>query len=371
MAIVPWTLGGVFCDFHNGDVIPGFIDLMKDYKPPYCLYRTAFILCPVQKEETIPSTVTFREYEIETETRNKLVVKVINREDLAMKRNNLTEKDHSVALCLSSMFGSATQKVGRFIEFVEGQRLLGLRNLKIYGLFDPHPDVKKAAEFYQRTGFVDIIPWDLPVQPENNEPDTVRMSGYPPWKVTMLTKHRSSYPCVRYMAQKLAYNDCLYSFMDEYTALLFTDFDELVVPNNAQNISSFLAGLNPILKPPMTSSMVFSEVQFCPAEKFDPELNLTRSFNQYKGTETKDTTNVEKVLVYPHCVVQFGVHSVKKAAGHLCGRRWQPVDTSLAVNHHYRKGRTCPKGTTVHDTLKNIEQSLFQSLMYMKEKLKI
>ncbi len=109
-----------------------------------------------------------------------------------------------IGICMKTLYYFQTQQdVYNVIECMELQKIFGYSKIFLYGISNYSKEMKSVIEYYQKEGFVDVQPWNLPV-PSVNEANTFVS------KKSIFSFHDSPKPpSERNFAQVLAYYDCL------------------------------------------------------------------------------------------------------------------------------------------------------------------
>ena len=243
---------------------------------------------------------------------------------------NIPEK---LALCMRTLYSITSPYI--VIEFMEIQKELGVDKIFLYGIENVGSEVGRVLDYYVSTGYVQVIPWSLPVTNAANF-----------WQKGHIGIH----------GQRASNNDCLYRNMNKYKILLMHDLDEYFVPRRKNNLKSLVEYFEETYKsnqPP--AAFDFKNCYFCLEEDDISDSNprlLTmkkhvrddcmprelawtiKHHPELKHRETNRTV-VKKSLVYAHRVQEMGVHGVVKTLPGYKKQEWVPPET--ASMHHYKR----------------------------------
>lgn len=209
-------------------------------------------------------------------------------------------------------------------EIIEVNRLFGADKVVFYN-YSSGPQVTTYLQRMRREGVVDIVPWPLPML----------VDVWPP-----VQGHE---PQVHYFAQLAALNDCLYRNMFSARHIVFTDLDEVIVPQPPyNNWQSMLRDLRSKLTKPPAMFMfrnVFFWLEWPNDRKYAAikkviRLNLTTLLKTRRELEMQSYSQRSKCIVVPHNVVHMGVHDVNEYIDHQ--QMTVFVDPSYGLLHHYR-----------------------------------
>ncbi|KAG9328904.1 hypothetical protein JZ751_009377 [Albula glossodonta] len=225
-------------------------------------------------------------------------------------------------ICISTMYGNYDNLL-QVVQAMEMYRLLGVQRVAIYKN-SCSSDVQKALDYYEKKGFVEIIPWQV----------TSLMKVSAGWKKS---KHPGE---IQYYGQIPALNDCVYRYMyrTEYVAL--HDIDELILPLQVENWSQLLKQLEQ--EHSQGKSFMFENHVF-PTGVFDePENYRPKEWRDVQGVNVLEHVFEElnypgrynyKVIVKPRSVFEATVHGLLSAQYGSVN-----VDTSTAHIYHIRTG---------------------------------
>ena len=88
----------------------------------------------------------------------------IFREHLHRGDDSVLPPDYkTLAMCLPTFYNLQATMAGPIVEFMEINRQLGFEKVFVYDVMDSSPEIHQVLEYYQSTGFVEIVKWKLPV----------------------------------------------------------------------------------------------------------------------------------------------------------------------------------------------------------------
>jgi hypothetical protein len=127
------------------------------------------------------------------------------------------ESDGSFCVCVKPMlFPEDGEDISRdLIEWIELNKLFGAQKIVFY-TFAVNRRIQRVLDAYQRSGLVQVIPWELP-DPLPADADRLQMLF-------------QSNPWLKRRTEVVPYNHCLYSNMYSYRFVLPVDVDEIIVP---------------------------------------------------------------------------------------------------------------------------------------------
>ncbi len=214
-----------------------------------------------------------------------------------------TRERRDFSICVPPLFGQIP--ADRLVEFVELSRFIGADHLTFYD-FQTDERVKRVLNYYQDTGIVSIVPWDLPAVLEENM-----------W----------------YHGQMLSIQDCLYRNMYRTEFLAFNDIDEFIVPRQRAYWSEMVRDIYE--ETPDRCGMAFSSAIFGPGIPKPGQAKLGELFSM---TNTQRSPKIFKLrakcMVKPHFVFEQGIHHVSKPI--TADLVTALVPSEIAFVHHYR-----------------------------------
>ena len=216
---------------------------------------------------------------------------------------NEEAKKQDFAICVPPLFGYIPSTT--LIEFVELSKILGANHLIFYAHHIPR-EIQKVLHYYESTGAVTVIPWDLPIKDK----------------------------AVWYHGQLVAINDCLYRNMHRFTYLAFNDIDEFVVPHRHFNWSDMMAHLH---NKSDANSTLHSGYSFQSAF-FDPLIESSSRvlYDLESDLRTKSFSKVRtKVMVDAVKIYELGIHHISRPI--KVTQKPVYVEPEIAFLHHYRK----------------------------------
>lgn len=124
--------------------------------------------------------------------------------------NHRQEMTHNFTVCVTP-FSFEFNNAAQLVEMVEINKLFGADRFTFYD-YSIGPLVSKVLKSYSSEGLVEVLEWDVPVNVDTNPLDpTVEVE-------------------IHYFAQLVSLNDCLYRNMFKSKFVVFSDLDELIVP---------------------------------------------------------------------------------------------------------------------------------------------
>ena len=228
----------------------------------------------------------------------------------------------------------------RLIEFIEFQRVMNASHVMFYGTDNVSLEVKNVLNYYIKSKFVSIRPWNMPVQSSRKYSEGIEIRTY---------------------GQHSQMHDCIYRYMNEYKYIIFIDKDEFIVPHIdalrtyqdvMQHLKYLIAERVKKLKEEnkesvgmegeRISSFVISNAHFCTSQaqlaSLSSTLLLPKVLVRAKPDMFKGKT---KVIVNPRLVVTMAVHKVKIPLSVFMSQVLVPP--SVVLLHHYRwqHNQTC------------------------------
>jgi hypothetical protein len=245
-------------------------------------------------------------------------------------------------------------KPNELAEMIELNRLLGAQLITFYN-HTTGPAVNKVLQHYSKQGWVEVIPWRLPVIVDVWPPDPLIQ------------------PEIHYFAQLLALNDCLYRHMFSSRYVVFTDLDEFAIPRNTMTWTDMLAREFPC--PKERGAFLFPNCFFRRDWRDDEHatdavkrLQLVTQLKVNREDNVWPHFSRSKYMLQPRMIVQIGVHFVfefldRNVEGHC------EVPHSTAMLHHYRlwedeEGFEAPqvRDTTAHKYQASLVTSVTRTL---------
>ncbi len=318
----------VWCRFNKAIQVRAQINIYKEFVAPFGQWKTTKMTCavPISVQNLTNVGIYANNNHSNTEIQYIKLRKVGN---LCKKHSNST-----IGICMKTLFNYHTQQdVYSIIEYMELQKIFGYSKVFLYGMSNYSKEVKAVIEYYQKEGFVDFQPWNLPVPSVNKANTNID-------KKSIFSSHDSHKPAsVRNFAQILAHYDCLYRHMDEYSFLAYIDIDEFIIPSASIPLQSYLEYLSK--KHNRTASFKFDGYIFCDTvpEWFNDGGKLVRK------TDSKmylpHPPSQPKSIVIPKYVLDSHVHIVMDSVKGVT--REITIDTKEAKLYHFRKGHKCDR----------------------------
>ena len=278
-------------------------------------YSAYFILCPLINGSPIPDAVSVVIREIKTTTKvneeffmpsNRLMIHKNPRIS-----NRLSDKllEPEIAVCVKPLHYEYN-KVLKFIEFIEMNRILGVTHFVLYN-HTVGPDVDCVLQEYIDSGIITMLPWTLNMVSQKE----IRTEGL-----------------------FAALNDCLYRTMNRFKYVLMIDIDELIVPYRHPNLSSMLKTMSK-LNIHRTGGYSFRNAFFYSQWPDDRSISsrfgypLTTLLKTKRKSQLNMHKQRSKCIVIPENVVEMGNHFVWEF---LPTKLMVNVDPKVAILHHYR-----------------------------------
>ena len=231
-------------------------------------------------------------------------------------------------VCIETpLFGSIT--ISTVIEGIERNLALGAKWLTVY-VQQVSPSVMKVLKGYEEDGLLEIVEWNLSKQDIANS---------------------------HYYAESVCITDCLYRNMYRVKYLVFTDLDEIIVPQKHRNWGEMMLAIDR----KNISAFVFSHTAFVRPKKQDSQLDTFLATGKWT-CNNKDRISQEqlplyilhnyrsppypyfkgqvttrrKALVKPEYIRSMGIHSPHS-------KQLQLVSPDVGLLYHYRVPSLCQK----------------------------
>nr|XP_029136302.1 glycosyltransferase family 92 protein F13G3.3-like [Labrus bergylta] len=208
-------------------------------------------------------------------------------------------------VCISNLFGGINN-VLQFVQTLEMYRLLGVDRVVIYNT-SCGPELDLLLKSYNRTGFLEIVPW----------PIDLFLSPSWGWLYSV------SGGDVHYFGQLATLNECVYRSMDRSRYVLLNDIDEIIMPyqhNNLMSLMNTLQQQHPNTGVFLIENHIFPKTVFEPSKRFHlpkwdkvPGVNILEHI--YREDPDRTKYHPHKLIVQPRLVEQVSVHDVLKAFG--------------------------------------------------------
>jgi len=244
-------------------------------------------------------------------------------------QSSLQKAIHNFTVCIETpLFGS--KSMSRIIEGIERNLQFGADLITIYTQRQSDK-VMKALREYEDKGKLEVIEWNLP---------------------------QKGITFSHYFAESVLTSDCLYRHMYRSRFVVFTDLDEIIVPQTHRNWTSMLEAIDE----PEISSFVFSHTSFMKAPKpteiqksvlphwkCDSGSNLKQQAPVYTKHNyrtppypyhDKQVTLRTKVMVKPEYIIYMGIHDSKNV---VKGTKRLQVPKDVGLLYHYREPALCDK----------------------------
>ncbi|CAH1772384.1 unnamed protein product [Owenia fusiformis] len=219
--------------------------------------------------------------------------------------DNMPDTSHSVIICMKTLFGLINPS--RLIEFLEFSKILGVEKVVIYGVYDIGLDVRDVLDGYIKEGFITIIDWRLPFDPN----------------------------LTHFFGEKAAINDCLYRYGPQYKYMLFSDFDEYFIPRSHNTLYELFESIEDTFQNPYhpIGAFRFLQTRFC-IDSPEPSNDNTHLVTMSNTMRDDPSIIAAKCVVIPKNVVEMDVHTPRQQVSINHKRQIVPVD--MAQMHHYR-----------------------------------
>lgn len=155
------------------------------------------ITCPLDKVHHKPTSVSISSKPC-SRAENKLII---------IDNQPLSGIKKKFGVCTSYITFESRDFGIRFVEWVHMLRILGADKLHIYNRF-VHPDVYELLQFFEKSGFVEVLPFLEPREFKMGTTDTLQ--------INML-------------------NDCFYRNKNLYKYIVVQDTDEIILPVNEED----------------------------------------------------------------------------------------------------------------------------------------
>ncbi|XP_065822378.1 uncharacterized protein [Labrus bergylta] len=265
------------------------------------LFVTADIMCQ------IPQNCNATHVTLQTEPER---VKALDQLWLPIRNQKTTGNEEkklqfNFTVCISNLFGGINN-VLQFAQSLEMYRLLGVDRVVIYNT-SCGPELDLLLKSYNRTGFLEIVPW----------PIDLFLSPSWGWLYSL------SGGDVHYFGQLATLNECVYRSMDRSRYVLLNDIDEIIMPyqhNNLMSLMNTLQQQHPNTGVFLIENHIFPKTVFEPSKRFHlpkwdkvPGVNILEHI--YREDPDRTKYHPHKLIVQPRLVEQVSVHDVLKAFG--------------------------------------------------------
>ena len=219
-------------------------------------------------------------------------------------------------------------KVETIVEGIERNRAMGAQHITVY-VYRASSDVMKVLRDYETEGVLEIVDWKL-----------TREAA------------QGSY----YYAESVSIADCLYRNMYKAKLAVFTDLDEIIVPQQHKDWREMMGALH---KPGVATyqfqhSAILTDLSTphvhinwtCPGAKIIKQglpLYLTRTLRTppYPFAEWQAKKGLrQKMIVNPGRVVALGIHSKRSNVRKV--EDFIKVPPEIGLLYHYREISLCP-----------------------------
>lgn len=265
------------------------------------------------------------------------------------------KKKAMFGVCIeTSLFGRIT--VSNLIEGIERNIALGAQWLTVY-VQQITPSVRKALRDYEREGVLEVVEWRLSQRDAANS---------------------------HYYAESVITTDCLYRNMYKVKYLVFTDVDEIIVPQKHGNWSEMIRAIDQ----KNISTFLFSHTAFVRTKKQSTQLDTFLANWTCNGTNKdriskqplplyilhnyrsppypyfkEQMTTRRKVMVKPEYVRTMGIHDSHYLLNHT---HHELVSSDVGLLYHYRVPplcQKCEKVLTQDDRIQQLSPDLFTHIL--------
>lgn len=294
-------------------------------------YSAYFILCPLLKGSPVPEAVSviIRETKTNDEVNEEFLMPsnklIIHKNTKTMNGIINIPIEENIAVCVKPLHYEYN-KVFNLIEFIELNRILGVRHFILYN-HTVGPDVDCVLQEYIGSGIITMLSWNLNMKSQKE----IRTEGL-----------------------FAALNDCLYRTMNRFKYVLMIDIDEFIIPNKHRNLLSMLRSIS--INGHRTGAYSFQNSFFYSQWPDDRLISRSLGYNltTLLKTKRKSQLNIHKqrskCIVIPENVVEMGNHFVWEF---LPTKLMTNIDPKVALLHHYRVcefgGDDCIKANSVVD----------------------
>lgn len=288
-------------------------------------YGTATITCPISSRCLILTHVAI--------TAGGVSGRVTSFQPVR-NRDVPTSFPYEFTICISVMYDY--KNVLNLVQFMEMFRLLGAQRVVIYKT-NCDSETQKVLDYYERSGFVEIIPWTI----KNH----IKVSTG--WKIDISPGQ------LHYYGQIPALNDCVFRYMYQTRYLALQDLDELILPIKVKTWTE----LFPELENKYSSDVGFefenNQFPFSAKTHVDHDVE---TWNHVKGINIINyidrvpnipgTFNNYKIIVNPRLVQEATVHGLLKSAN---GKGTVRVDNAIARMYHFKDFTYSPNTDLIKD----------------------
>ncbi|XP_052438679.1 uncharacterized protein LOC127977706 [Carassius gibelio] len=288
-------------------------------------YGTATIMCPIESTCLTPTHVAITARGVSGNVTSFQPIR---------NRKTPTTFPYEFTICISAMYDYKT--VLNLVQSMEMFRLLGAQKVVIYKT-NCDSDTQKILDYYEKKGFVEIIPWTIKKH--------INVSRG--WEMN------KSPGQLHYFGQIPALNDCVYPYMYQSHYVALHDMDELILPLKVKTWTELL----PELEIEYSSDVGFEfENNHFPFEAKSHADYDQDSWNNIQGVNIlnyidrvpnlPNTFNNFKIIVNPRLVLKATVHGLLTSVN---GRPTVRVKNSIARMYHYKHFTYPPNTNLVSD----------------------
>ncbi|KAL0168660.1 hypothetical protein M9458_036882 [Cirrhinus mrigala] len=288
-------------------------------------YGTASITCPINSTCSSPTHVAIKARASLGRVTSFQPIKNINIP---------TTFPYEFTICISVMYDY--KSVLNLVQSMEMFRLLGAQRVVIYKT-NCNSDTQKILDYYEKRGFVEIIPWTI------KKHITVSHG----WK------RNESPGQLHYYGQIPALNDCVYRYMYQSRYLALHDMDELILPSKVKTWTELL----PELENRYGSNVGFEfENNLFP---FEAKAHMDHEQNKWKSVQgtnilkyidrlpnPPNVFNNFKIIVNPRLVLKTTVHGLLHS---MNGGYTVRVNNSIARMYHFKNFTYPPNAELIRD----------------------
>ncbi len=249
-------------------------------------------------------------------------------------RDVQTTFPYEFTTCISVMYDY--KSVLNLVQFMEMFRLLGVQRVVIYKT-NCDSDIQKVLDYYEKKGFVEIIPWMI-----KKHLDVSRG-----WEIN------KSPGQLHYFGQIPALNDCVYRYMYQSRYVALHDLDEFILPLKVKTWTELLPELETKYGSDVGFEFENNEFPFNAKAHADYEQNKWKNIQGVNILNYIDRVpnlpnifNNYKIIVNPRLVLKATVHGLLESVN---GRPTVRVDNAIARMYHFKNFTYPPNTKLVRD----------------------
>ncbi|XP_016300424.1 uncharacterized protein LOC107656975 isoform X1 [Sinocyclocheilus anshuiensis] len=241
---------------------------------------------------------------------------------------------YEFTICISVMYDY--ESVLNLVQSMEMFRLLGAQRVVIYKT-NCDSDTQKVLDYYEKNGFVEIIPWTI-------KKHIVVSTG---WEIDISPGQ------LHYYGQIPALNDCVYRYMYQTRYLALHDMDELILPFKVKTWTELLPELENLYGTDVGFEFENNNFPFSAKPHVDHDID---KWKHVKGKNIlndidrvpniPNTFNNYKIIVNPRLVQKATVHGLLESVN---GSPTVRVNNAIARMYHLKNFTYPPNTNLIRD----------------------